>query len=142
MKKIISALIVSLALAVAPAGILAADAPVLLTHELSSALEQATSLTLYLNLRLQNQKAEPLTDLELSFVPLPPFQARSIVLKLPALGPHEAAELTLALTTAPLQNAAALAQGALYFNGKGTDQQGRTLEFSVISQPGLRGGVR
>lgn len=136
MKKIISALIVSLALSVAPAGLLAADAPVLLTHELSSALEEVASLTLYLNLRLLNQKAEPLTDLELSFVPLPPFLARSIVLKLPSLGPHEATDLALALTTAPLQNATPWPRGRCTSTARGPTSRGARWSSRSSASPG------
>lgn len=137
MKKTVAALLAFLALFTAPSTVHAEETPVVLTHSLNSSLDGPTSLVLFFNLHLQNPNAEPVTGLELSLVPLPPFFAREVVLRVPAVAPQQQLDLALVLTTAPQQSADALAQGALYFNGKILDRQGMPYVFPAVSRPEL-----
>jgi hypothetical protein len=137
MKKIIYPLFVFLIFLNLPALASAAEAPVILTHQLTLSQEGPVTLTLYYTVHLKNPGRGALTNLKLFLVPPPTFMVREpVVLKVSYLGPRETADLQMALPAWPLQSAGLLALRPLYFSGKGNDAQGRPLVFRAVSRLG------
>lgn len=142
MKKILSSLLLLIGLLVPPAVAVAGDAPVILTHRLTSSLEGSAALTLYFTVHLQNPGDGALTNLALSFVPLPPFSPHGAKVSIGNLGPHQSTDFEIVLQAPPQETADAFTYVPLTFAGKFLDAQGRQVEFPAISNPSLTGGAK
>jgi hypothetical protein len=140
MKKSACRLFMLLALLQVPALAAALEAPVTVTHELTSTFQGATALTLDYTVHLDNTGESALTNLTLSLVPLPPFSTPDLVLKLAFLGAGETADLEAELLAAQAPDVEAMALAQMTFAVQGTDEAGHTVAFRVTSYPSLMGG--
>ena len=113
----------------------AVDAPVVLTHHLTSSSQGATTLGLDFTIHLENPGNSTLTNLDLTFIPFPPFTARGLVLRLDKVGPHQGADLALHLETRAQNGADQIQKMPLRFIGKYVAADGTPCEFPVTSYP-------
>jgi hypothetical protein len=142
MKKSLRRLFMVLAFLQFPALAGALEAPVSVSHELTSTFQGTTGLSLNYTVHLKNTGESALTDLVLSLVPRPPFITRERVLKLPFLGEGETADLELELLTAQEPDFEAMTFAQLSFAGKGVDAEGHPVEFRLTSFATLMGGTQ
>jgi hypothetical protein len=142
MKRLLCRLFMFLAFLQVPAVAIAMEAPVTLTHDLTSTFQGATALSLYYTVHLENTGDGALTDMHLSLVPLPPFTTRELVLNLAYLGAGETADLEVELLAPQALDFEALTFAQISFAVKCSDAEGRPVEFRVISHPTLMGSAK
>jgi hypothetical protein len=121
------------------------DAPVILTHELTSSFQGATASTHNYTIHVRNPGVTALTGLQLTLLPLPHFNGRRIVLDLAFLGPQQSADLDVGVVTTGELDSASLARTPFLFSGKCTDALGQALEFqakSYLGPPRHTGGAK
>jgi hypothetical protein len=118
----------------------ALEAPVTLSHELTSTFQGASALSLNYTVHVENSGEKALTNLNFALLPLPPFITRSLVLKLAFLGAGESADLDVELLAPQEPDFEAMTFAQLSFAVKGTDIEGLPVEFHVTSFPTLMGG--
>jgi hypothetical protein len=142
MKELLCRLLVFLTFVLAPACAAALEAPVILTHQVTSSFQGATGVTYNYAIHLQNRGDSAITNLDLALVPRPALMTRGPVLTLGYLGPSESADLEMVLELAPSPDSEAIAHAPLSFAGKYIDARGVPVEFPVTSHPSLTGGAK
>lgn len=142
MEKILASILLLAALLVSPMQGLAAEAPLLISHQLTSFAEGSTGVTLYFSLHLQNPGDGTLTGLDLVFIPLPPYQPTKGSVYVASLGPHQGADVQLVLEAPARARLADLARGPLLFAGKCLNQQGVEVQFPATSKLSGKGGAQ
>jgi len=142
MKRLYGGMLIMLACLCLAAPVLAADAPIMLTHSLTSSVPGTGTSSHRFAIHLVNRGDFAVNALQLKFLPAPPFIMQQVVLNLGALGPHQSTDAELVLLAPPLDSLPGLDNQRLFFTGSYLDARGKPVSFPAISYPSPRGGVR
>lgn len=118
------------------AGMAWAESPVLLSHTLQGSSKGADSVTWNFSLHVINTGDAPLRDLALSYVPLLVMAREEVNLNVPEIEAHGQTDIKFDLTTPALSDEKEISLQSFHWAGKCLDEQGKTLEFPVASNPG------
>ena len=142
MKKMIRGLLMLLAFFQVPAMATALEAPLTVSHDLTSTFQGATGLVLNYTIHLENTGDSALIDLNLALVPRPPFSTRELALKLAYLGAGETADLEAELLAPPEPDFEAMTFAQMSFAVKATNAEGHPVQLRITSFPTLMGGTK
>jgi len=118
------------------AGLVWADAsPVVLTHTVTGYGTGDKTVTVDVSVHVENPGDTYLSNVTLSFVPMPPFVRGRSTLNVGSLAPRQSADFSLHLE-APAIGKDKVARRPLFFAGKYDDANGTKVEFPVTSHPG------
>jgi hypothetical protein len=135
MQRSLAGLTIALAVSLMASVACGAEAPVLLTHEVTGYRVEGNAVTVAYLLHVNNRLGKPLSELTLTFLPNP-AQKQRIVLKVAALGAEGSTDLSFQVQGIALPPRQALQRQRLTLGGECRDAEGKVLEFPVVSYPG------
>jgi len=136
MKVFISALLIGLTFIISPAGSMAADPQVILTHKVTGSVKGPNTIDITISVQVANPGVAPISNVTLSFVPLPPFISGGATLNIGNLGPHQSVNVPLQVSAPAFVTVDQVSRRPLFWSGACFNAQGVRLEFPVTSNPG------
>ncbi len=117
-----------------PAGMIRAESPVNLSHTLISYTEGTDSVTLCFLLRVENPSNTSLYNLTLSYVPLTIISQGGVPLYISNIEAGGSRDIPFSVVTPMLLNQEEFLKQSLFWAGKGFDEVGNPVDFSVESR--------
>jgi tripartite motif-containing protein 71 len=134
MKRLLSGLFILSALLI-PSLVWAEAPPVVLTHTVTGYSTGDETVTIDISVHVANPGDSALSNVTLTFVPMPPFISGRSTLDVGTLAPRQSADFALHLE-AMATGMDRIARRPLFFAGKCVNADGTKVEFPVSSYPG------
>jgi DNA-binding beta-propeller fold protein YncE len=135
MKRSLAGLFILSALLI-PSLVWAEAPPVTLMHTVTGYSSGDKTVTIDISVHVTNPGNSALSNVTLTFVPMPPFISGRSTLDVGSLAPRQGADFTLHLEAMAIA-IDKLAHRPLFFAGKCDEADGTQVEFPVSSYPGL-----
>lgn len=118
------------------------DSPILLSHTLATYIVATNSVTLNYVLHLENIGGETITFLTLRYVPLNLISENEILLEIGSLDPNTNKDIIFSIITPMMLDKDQIEERPFFWAAQGYDSISNFIEFPVVSQPTVEGGMQ